>query len=197
MWTAKTHIREIQATLQKNKTKLIIGSCKTLGNYETLGNYVIVDINNYSREEFLEDGSFLSLIILLEKSTNKEELLKTLYEIIPKLSEENRETLSRIINYAYKDYFDEETIKDIINRIEKEGGENMLASVEMLEKERRRDIKRGIKIGEEQGREQGIKRGKEQGRKEEKVSLAKKMLKENFAIEIIEKITGLKREKFI
>ena len=53
----------------------------------------------------------------------------------------------------------------------------MLASVEMLEKERRRDIKRG--------------------RKEEKVSLAKKMLKENFAIEIIEKITGLKREKFM
>ena len=164
-WTAKTRIREIQATLQKNKTKLLINGRRLLGNYETLGNYVIVDSNNYTREELLADGSFLSQIILLEKSKNKEELLKNLLEII-------------------------------INKINEKEGDNMLAMVEMLErekqsqeKERKRERRKDIKFGEA--------RGKKSGRKEERIFIAKKMLKENLDIKMIQKITGLKKEQFM
>ena len=61
----------------------------------------------------------------------------------------------------------------------------MLASVEMLEKERKRDIRKGIRLGRAEGEAQN------------KIKIAKKMLKENLDIELIEKITGLKREKFM
>ena len=77
-------------------------------------------------------------------------------------------------------------------KIEEEGGDNMLASVQMLEREKRREEKerrREIKLGEARGMKVGIQK--------EKLNLAKKMLKENLAIEIIERITGLKREKFM
>ena len=68
--------------------------------------------------------------------------------------------------------------------------------VEMLKKERqteKREKEKAVKLGEARGEARGLKAG----RKKEKISLAKKMLKENFAIEIIEKITGLRREKFM
>lgn len=93
-----------------------------------------------------------------------------------------------IVNYTLNNYIDKETIKKITNKI-KEGSGNMLAVVEMLEKERQRDIKKGIKIGEA--------RGEARGAAKNTLKLAKRMLKENFTIEIIEKITGLKREKFM
>ena len=104
---------------------------------------------------------------------------------------------ARIINYIHKNYFDAETIKEIIEIIKKGGVGNMLASVEMLEKERRRDIKKGIKIGEIRGEARGEKRGEARGAEKNTLKLAKRMLKENLTIEIIEKITGLKREKFV
>lgn len=112
----------------------------------------------------------------------------------------NKETLARIIKYTYKEYFNDETIKEIIRKIEEGGDENMLASVQMLEREKRREekermeeIRKERKLSEARGEARGLK----EGRKKEKVSLAKKMVKENFTIEIIEKITGLKREKFM
>ena len=198
-WTAKTHIRETQENLENEKLML--------GNYETLGNYNTVDVTNYTEKELLESKSFLSKIMLLEKSETKEEFLKNLEEIIPKINKTNKEILSRIIKNIYKEYFNEETIKEMTRKIE-EGGDNMLASVQMLEREKRREEKerrREIKLGEARGEARGEVRGKaigrtegvKLGRKKEKIILARKMLKENLAIEIIERITGLKREKFM
>ena len=83
---------------------------------------------------------------------------------------------------------DKETIKKIRNKI-KEGSGNMLALAEMLEKERKREIRKGIRLGRTEGEARGV--------KTEKLNLAKKMLKESLPIELIEKITGLKREKFM
>ena len=57
----------------------------------------------------------------------------------------------------------------------------MLAMVEMLKREKQTDIARG----------------KQEGIKKEKINLAKKMLKEKLDIKMIEKITGLKKEKFM
>ena len=190
-WTAKTHIRETQDNLTNRKLEL--------GNYETLGNYNTVDITNYTEKELLESKNFLSKIMLLEKSETKEEFLKNLDEIIPRINKTNKTTLARIIKYIYKEYFNEETIKAIVKKLE-EGGDNMLASVQMLErekqreeKERREEIKRERKLSEARGEA----RGEIRGEKKNTLKLAKRMLKENLAIELIEKITGLKREKFM
>ena len=174
-WTAKTHIRETQDNLINKKLDL--------GNYETLGNYNTVDITNYPEKELLKSKDFLSKIMLLEKSETKEEFLINLDEIIPRISKTNKATLARIIKYIYKEYFNEETIKEIVKKLE-EGGDNMLASVQMLEREKRRE-ERERKLCEARGE------------KKNTLKLAKRMLKENLAIELIEKITGLKREKFM
>ena len=64
----------------------------------------------------------------------------------------------------------------------------MLASVQMLEREKRR---------EEKERREEIKRERKLGEAKNTLKLAKRMVKENLAIELIEKITGLKREKFM
>ena len=176
-WTAKRQIQEIQTKFNLNIISPI------LENY-----YYIIDINDYTNKELLEKESFLSKIMLLEKSRSKEEVIKNLYEIVPRTTEENKEILLEIVNYTLNNYIDKETIKKITNKI-KEGSGNMLAVVEMLEKERQRDIKKGIKIGEA--------RGEARGAAKNTLKLAKRMLKENFTIEIIEKITGLKREKFM
>ena len=174
-WTAKTHIREIQENLENKKLML--------GNNETLGNYNTIDTTNYAEKELLESKDFLSKIMLLEKSETKEEFLINLDEIIPRISKTNKATLARIIKYIYKEYFNEETIKEIVKKLE-EGGDNMLASVQMLEREKRRE-ERERKLCEARGE------------KKNTLKLAKRMLKENLAIELIEKITGLKREKFM
>lgn len=51
-----------------------------------------------------------------------------------------------------------------------------------------------IENGREEGRQEGKREGKEEGRKEERIKIAKEMKKNNMAIEMIEKITGLKKE---
>lgn len=48
----------------------------------------------------------------------------------------------------------------------------------------------GIKVGEERGEKRGEKRGEEK----KGLDVAKKMIKENFDISLIEKITGLSKE---
>ena len=161
-WTAKNNIKEMQEKIKiKNAEPMI-------ENY-----YYILDINDYTKKELLEEKSFLSKIMLLEKSKSSEELIENLDEINPKLKSEEKETLKRILIYALEEYLEEEKLEQIINKMNKGGEEEMLAMVEMLKRE------------------------KQEGVKKEKISLAKKMLKEKLDIKMIEKITGLKREKFM
>ena len=161
-WTAKNNIKEMQEKIKiKNAEPMI-------ENY-----YYILDINDYTKKELLEEKSFLSKIMLLEKSKSSEELIENLEEINPKLKSEEKETLKRILIYALEEYLEEEKLEQIINKMNKGGEEEMLAMVEMLKRE------------------------KQEGVKKEKISLAKKMLKEKLDIKMIEKITGLKREKFM
>ena len=170
-WTASKNFKEIQENLYDYSMQILEQRGSALGIYN------IVDINDYEEKELLESKSFLSKIMLLEKSENKEELLRNLNKIIPRTSEENKEILLRIINHTYKDCFEEKTLREIAKKIKEGGDENMLASVEMLKKENQKYLKKGAA--------------------QNTFKLAKKMLKENLEIELIEKITGLKREKFM
>lgn len=67
----------------------------------------------------------------------------------------------------------------------------MLAVLEMLDKKNAR-IRNEGKI---EGKIEGEKEGKKQGILESKIKIAKNMLKEKFAINMISKITGLKKEE--
>ena len=49
--------------------------------------------------------------------------------------------------------------------------------------------------GIENGMKKGIEKGKKEGKREEKIEIAKKMFKEKLPIEMIEKFTGLSKEK--
>ena len=60
-----------------------------------------------------------------------------------------------------------------------------------LEEGRKEGIKEGIKEGREEGREEGIKEGIAQDR----IEIAKNMLREKMPIDIIVRITGLTKEE--
>ena len=75
-WRAKRYIKELQ-TRRYAKKEINIDEIE-LG---TLGYYTLVDINEYTKEELLEEEGILSKIMLLEKERNTEELVKTIFEI--------------------------------------------------------------------------------------------------------------------
>ena len=58
-----------------------------------LGNYYIIDNNNYTNEELLEDKFFISKLMLLERMKTTEELYNNLKKVI------KIETNEKILNY--------------------------------------------------------------------------------------------------
>ncbi len=73
--------------------------------------------------------------------------------------------------------------------IEKEGDDGMLHAQMVI----RRDFENVRKKAIEEGREEGRK----EGRKEGILDLAKKMLAEKIDVDLISKLTGLKKEQFM
>ena len=68
-------------------------------------------------------------------------------------------------------------------------GKNMLALKERIDAE--------FRGHREAGRREGRREGRMEGRKAEKLETAKNMLRENIDIDIIERVTGLKRKQFM
>ena len=179
-WDVAKYIEECQEKLEG-------------GKIPGLGSYYIIDINEYSKEELEEDELFFSKILLIEKARTEEELIEILTDIAKKIKDEKaKEELKRMICYIYREKIGEEKTRELIEKL-KEGESMKLAVERMLDKEyAKRDRK-----SRQEGRKEGIKEGKERGRKEEALSLAKKMLKEKIDINIVMKITGLKKEQLM
>lgn len=57
------------------------------------------------------------------------------------------------------------------------------------------DFINGIEGSREEGFAEGLTKGEEKGKKEKQIEIVKNMLKEKFSIEVIVKITGLKRDE--
>ena len=167
-WDAKKYIKEIQENLE---------------GYEEVqfARYNVVDVNEFSNEELLNDKSFLTKAMLIEKSKYKEELIKYLNDIVIKINK-NREFYNdatveifiAIINLVLKKKIGEEKAEGLI-KILKGGNGKMLAVLDMIEKDDKR-----IFI-----------RGKKEGKKE----MIKAMLNENIPINVIEKITKLTKKE--
>ena len=179
-WDVAKYIEECQEKLEG-------------GKIPGLGSYYIIDINEYSKEELEEDELFFSKILLIEKARTEEELIEILIDIAKKIKDEKAKgELKRMIYYIYREKIGEEKTRELIEKL-KEGESMKLAVERMLDKEyAKRDRK-----SRQEGRKEGIKEGKERGRKEEALSLAKKMLKEKIDINIVMKITGLKKEQLM
>lgn len=166
-WNANTYIRESQEKLE-------------YADELQFAKYNIVDINEMNNRELFEEKSIISKILILEKSKNNEELIININKIINKIKDDNfytndmKEILLIILNLILKKKIGDEKTEELIKVLKGEN-KNMLAVLEMIEKDNKRILKKGIA----------------QGRKESKIEYIKNMLKENLPINLICKITGM------
>ena len=168
MWAAKRYIKELQ-TRRYAKKEINFDEIE-LG---TLGYYTLVDVNEYTKEELLEEG-ILSKIMLLEKERNTEELLKTIFEINEKIKEvktKEKEIVYVAMEVLLGKKIEKEKAEEIMKKIIEEGSDYMLAAEEMIMKEnemirnegRMLGMTEGISIGEARGRKKGISIGEVRG----------------------------------
>ena len=117
-----------------------------------------------------------------------EETIEILRKILKRVkTNEERKILKNIINLTLKDQLGEETC----NKLEKEMGdeENMLAVVEMLERENKKIFLDGRK----EGRNEGILVGAKNTIK----TIVEKMLEKNMPIEEIKEITKMSEKEIL
>lgn len=169
-WNAKTGIRQIQEEVYNKGEELV-------GDIQTLGNYVVEDINDYTKEELLKNESLLYKTMYLEKAKGVEEFIESAKEVFIRIKKEEKEEMSEVVRIALSGNITNEKIEEIIKELNKGGEEYMLAVKERIDAE--------------------FKMHENRGKQKEALNLAKKMYKEKIDVETIEKITGLKREKFM
>ena len=163
-WNAKKYFEENQEKIEEIENGL--------------GNYNLIDINELTEKELLEDNSFISKMMLIEKSKNTENIVEILEKIVKITKEEDKDTLRRIISIILEEKIGITKAKELIEKMEGDEG-NMLAVVDMI----RRENQMYIEIG------------KKEGELKEKIKIVTNMLKEKFNIETIQKITGINKEE--
>ena len=91
-------------------------------------NFQVIDVNDYTKEELLENENLLSKLMLLEKAKDINELESYLQDIIEKpMEDEPKEFLMRVINYILEDKISEEKLKQFTVKLEKKKkGENIM-----------------------------------------------------------------------
>ena len=174
-WDAKRYLEESQETLDGVKMKA--------------GNYNLVDINDFTKEELLQEKTLISKMMLLEKSESTEESIEMLEKIIPNTNKEEKELLKRVISILFGEKIGEEKTKELIEKID--GGEGkMLALVDMIRNENKMYINMGRKEGRKEAREEGKIKLKQQC-----LEIAKNLLKLNMPISQISEVTKLPEEE--
>ena len=167
-WNANKYLEKSQEKIQGLNIKI--------------GNYSLVDVNNYTENELLEDNTFISKMMLIEKSKNTEEIAETLEKIISKTQKEDKELLRRIIEIILEEKIGITKSKELIKKLEK-GSDSMLAVVDMIRKENQMYI--------DMGRKEGKKEGKIEGKTETIKEIVDKMLRKNLPEKTIIEITGI------
>ena len=142
------------------------------------GKFNLIDVNDFSEEELLNDDIFITKMMLVEKCKDETEIISTLEKITKIIKEEDKNTFRRIVKEILVLRIGEENTNKILEKIE-EGSGNMMAVMEMLLAEN----EKYINIGRKEGKMQNLK------------EIVQKMLAENFSKDTISKITGLKKEE--
>ena len=154
------------------------------------GEFNLIDINDFSKKELLEDDIFITKMMLVEKCKDEIEMVQALEKIENKIKEEDKSTFRRIVKEIWSLRIGTENANKILEKIE-EGSGNMMAVMEMLLAEN----EKYINIGRQEGRQEGRLEGRLEGGKQKIKEIVQKMLAENFTKEMIMKITGLKKKK--
>ncbi len=158
--------------------------------------YNLIDINNYTKQELLEQNSGISKIMLFEKLKTKKEIEEIIKELLKKkITEEERKTINQIFKYSnlIKKLLNQEELekyKKILEGGEKETMENFEKFIVELLENKIREVRR---IREAEGK--ALTRGIAEGKAEGILQVAKKMLKKNMEIEQIKELTGLTRRR--
>ena len=167
-WNANKYLEKSQEKIQCLNIKI--------------GNYSLVDINNYTEKELLEDNTFISKMMLIERSKNTEEIAETLEKIINKTRKEDKELLKSIIEIFLEEKIGIQKSTELIRKLESES-DSMLAIVDMIRKENQMYI--------DMGRKEGKKEGKIEGKTETIKEIVNKMLRKNLPEKTIIEITGI------
>lgn len=167
-WNANKYLERSQEKIQGLNIKI--------------GNYSLVDINNYTEKELLEDNTFISKMMLIEKSKNTEEIAETLEKIINRIQKEDKELLKSIIEIFLEEKIGIQKSTELIRKLESES-DSMLAIVDMIRKENQMYI------------DMGRKEGKKEGKKDTLREIAIKMLKKNLTEKEITEITGISKKE--
>ena len=156
---------------------------KIEGYEEIKPGYDLVDTNEFTKQQLLEDNLVTSKAMLIEKSQNKEELYQNIEDIIScknKMEDFEYEQLEKIVKYELMGTEDKEIISKFIEKIKnREESENiMMNAARIINKE----IRKQRREGREEGREEGM------------IFVAKK-LKGKMHIKDISQITGLSEKE--
>lgn len=178
-WNVETYIEEKQ---QK------IPGCEPVRFYE----YNVIDINEYTEEELLQDEMFLSKLMFLEKAKTSQKVIENLNKIIEEdLTEKNKLFLRRMIYHIFSKDMGEKQMKELMDKLQiRKGGNSMVEELlrkgfkEEFERLRRIDRKKAIKEGKREGIEQGKKEGIEQG-KREGIEIAQRKLEKQWIVKMI------------
>ena len=162
--------------------------------------FILVDVNNFKKEETLEGNLIITKVMLLEREENLEDVIKDLEIIMDKEKIKQdiqyKELLKVFIEYTFineKYKTIRKYIETMINKIfDEEGDDETMSHVTQLFDEAfDKAEKRGEIRGEERGKIIGERRGKKRGKQE----VAKAMKADKVSYEIISKFTGLKLEE--
>ena len=141
--------------------------------------YDLVDTNEFTKQQLLEDNLVTSKAMLIEKSQNKEELYQNIEDIIScknKMEDFEYEQLEKIVKYELMGTEDKEIISKFIEKIKnREESENIMMNAARI-------INKEIRKQRREGREEGM------------IFVAKK-LKGKMHIKDISQITGLSEKE--
>ena len=210
-WKAKRTVEEIQVEFEHLK------------GIDVITGYKLVDIRD--EKEAIEEGTAVARMSVIERMKDTEEIIEVVKKMSKYIKEkEERKEFAREIKYLLEDKLTKEEIRKIEEiLIEREGEEGMLHAqmvirrdFERAKEEGRREgmlhaqevIRRDFERAKEEGRKEGMlhaqevirrdfERAKEKGRRENAIEVAKNMLKENFDVDLISRLTGLKKEQFM
>lgn len=177
-WHVPTHFKE------KIKGYELFG--KNLLDFE----YILLDVNQYDKEELIDKQSIASAIFLLDQKIDVEEYMKriaTITKIFSNLTEEEKLELKNWIRNTLQDEIAKQAI-EILDANKKEV-DHMVANITRTIEEMKEEAKvkgmqegeqigrqRGIQEGIQKGRQKGIQEGEQIGREKEKIELAKALL---------------------
>lgn len=183
-WNAKKYLQENQLKLKE---------CKNIG----ITNYAITDISKCGEKDLMEEKSFLSKILLLDKSRTNESINQNLNKIIKiEMTNEEKTVLKQVIYYTLAKKIGEDVAKKYIEKLEYKEEEKMSVFEEYLEKIIDEGLEKGMQQGMKQGMKQGIKEGIEKGKKENTYNIVIEMIKNNIDEAKIKLITKISEKEF-